>query len=198
MAVLVGKRAPSFRAKAVIDGQIEDEFSLDRYLGKKHVLFYFYPSDFSLVCPTEILAFQDRLAEFETKGVAVVGCSTDSHSAHLTWYQIPRNQGGIAGVTYPLVADATKTISANYDVLGGHYDYNDVGEMIFVGSPVAYRGLFLIDKDGIVRHQLVNDRPLGRSIDEALRMVAALQFFETNGEACPVDWKETASQGALK
>ena len=198
MAVLVGKRAPSFRAKAVIDGQIEDEFSLDRYLGKKYVIFYFYPSDFSLVCPTEILAFQDRLTEFEAKGVAVVGCSTDSHTAHFAWQQIARNQGGIAGVTHPLVADSTKTISANYDVLGGHYDYNEQGEMIFVGTPVAYRGLFLIDRDGIVRHQLVNDRPLGRSIDEALRIVAALQYFETNGEACPANWEEHANQGALK
>ena len=189
MAVLVGKRAPSFKATAVIDGKTEEEFSLDRYLGKKHVLFYFYPANFSKVCPTEILAFQDRLAEFEQRGVAVVGCSTDSHYAHLAWQETPRAQGGIAGVTYPLVADATKTISANYDVLGGHYDYTPEAEMTFVGSPMAYRGLFLIDKDGIVRHQLVNDRPLGRSLTEALRMIDALQYYENNGEACPVDWE---------
>ena len=190
MAVLVGKRAPSFRATAVINGEeFEDDFSLDRYLGKKYVLFFFYPSDFSLVCPTEILAFQDRLADFEKKGVAVVGCSTDSHLAHYAWLSTSRDNGGIAGVTYPLVADATKTISANYDVLGGHYDYYDVGEMAFVGSPVAYRGLFLIDRDGIVRHQLVNDRPLGRSIDEAIRMVEALQHFESRGETCPANWQ---------
>ena len=189
MAVLVGKRAPSFRASAVVDGKIEEDFSLDRYLGKKHVLFYFYPADFSKVCPTEILAFQDRLAEFEERDVAVVGCSTDSQHAHLAWQQLPREQGGIAGVRYPLVADATKTISANYDVLGGHYDYTPEGEMTFVGSPSAYRGLFLIDRDGIVRHQLVNDRPLGRSLNEAIRMIDALQYYEANGEACPVDWQ---------
>jgi peroxiredoxin (alkyl hydroperoxide reductase subunit C) len=189
MAVLVGKRAPSFRASAVIDGKIEEDFSLDRYLGKKHVLFYFYPADFSKVCPTEILAFQDRLAEFEERNVAVVGCSTDSQYAHLAWQLQPRENGGICGVRYPLVADATKTISANYDVLGGHYDYTPEGEMTYVGSPMAYRGLFLIDQDGIVRHQLVNDRPLGRSLNEAIRMIDALQFYEENGEACPVDWQ---------
>ena len=189
MSVLVGKRAPSFKATAVIDGKFEEEFSLDRYLGKKYVLFYFYPSDFSRVCPTEILAFQDRLEEFERRGVAVVACSTDSQYAHRAWMEQARDAGGIAGVTYPLVADATKTISANYDVLGGHYDYTEQGEMTYVGSPVAYRGLFLIDRDGIVRHQLVNDRPLGRSLNEALRMIDALQHFEQNGEACPVDWE---------
>ena len=189
MSVLVGKRAPSFKATAVIDGKFEEEFSLDRYLGKKYVLFYFYPSDFSRVCPTEILAFQDRLEEFERRGVAVVACSTDSQYAHRAWMEQARDAGGIAGVTYPMVADATKTISANYDVLGGHYDYTEQGEMTYVGSPVAYRGLFLIDRDGIVRHQLVNDRPLGRSLNEALRMIDALQHFEQNGEACPVDWE---------
>lgn len=189
MAVLVGKRAPSFRASAVIDGKIEEDFSLDRYLGQKHVLFYFYPADFSEICPTEILAFQDRLEEFEARNVAVVGCSTDSQYAHLAWQLLPREKGGICGVRYPLVADATKTIAANYDVLGGHYDYSPEGEMTYVGSPMAYRGLFLIDQDGIVRHQLVNDRPLGRSLNEALRMVDALQFYEKNGEACPADWK---------
>ena len=189
MAVLVGKRAPSFKATAVVDATFEEEFSLDRYLGKKHVLFFFYPADFSLVCPTEILAFQDRLEEFERRGVAIVGCSTDSQYAHLAWQLMPRDKGGIFGVKYPLVADSTKTISANYDVLGGHYDYSEAGEMTYVGSPMAYRGLFLIDRDGIVRHQLVNDRPLGRSLSEALRMIDALQHFEKNGEACPVDWE---------
>ena len=191
MAVLIGKRAPSFKATAVIDGKFEEEFSLDRYLGKKYVLFFFYPADFSKVCPTEVLAFQDRLAEFEQRSVVVVGCSTDSQYSHLAWQQLPRDKGGIAGVKYPLVADSTKTISANYDVLGGHYDYTELGEMTFVGSLMAYRGLFLIDKDGIVRHQLVNDRPLGRSLTEALRMVDALQYFETNGESCPADWEPT-------
>lgn len=193
MSVLVGKRAPSFKATAVIDGAFEQDFSLDRYLGKKAVLLFFYPSDFSLLCPTELLAFQEQLSDFEQRGVAVVGCSTDSHYAHLAWLQTPREQGGIGGVTYPLVADATKTIAANYDVLGGHYDYSEAGLMTYLGSPVAYRGLFLIDKDGIVRHQLVNDRPLGRSIPEALRIVDALQHFEQYGEVCPANWQPAIS-----
>ncbi|HEX8426064.1 peroxiredoxin [Hymenobacter sp.] len=188
MAVLVGKRAPSFKTNAIVNGEFEADFSLDRYLGKKHVLFYFYPADFAFVCPTEILAFQERLADFEAKGVAVVACSTDTQYAHMAWLQTPLENGGIQGVTYPMVADASKTIAANYDVLGGRYDYNEAGEMVFVGSPVAYRGLFLIDKDGIVRHQLVNDGPLGRNVDEAMRMVDALQHFETAGEACPANW----------
>ena len=191
MAVLVGKRAPSFKATAVVNGAFEEEFSLDRYLGKKHVLFYFYPADFSRLCPTELLAFQAQLPDFERRNVAVVGCSTDSHYAHLAWLETPRERGGIAGVTYPLVADATKTIAANFDVLGGHYDYTEAGQMTYLGSPVAYRGLFLIDRDGIVRHQLVNDRPLGRSISEALRIVDALQHFEQYGEVCPANWQPT-------
>ena len=189
MAVLVGKRAPSFKAFAVIGNQIEEEFSLDRYLGKRYVLLFFYPADFSGLCPTELYAFQEMLPEFERRGVAVVGCSTDSHQTHQAWLRMPRESGGIAGTTFPLVADATKTISANYDVLAGHYDYNEAGEMVFVGAPVAYRGLFLIDRDGIVRHQLVNDRPLGRRISDIIRVVDELRHFEENGEACPADWE---------
>lgn len=189
MAVLVGKKAPSFKANAVINGgEIVENFSLDQYLGKKLVVFYFYPADFTFVCPTEIIAFQEKIAEFEKRNVAVVGCSTDSQFSHWKWLQTERNDGGIKGVKYPLVADSSKTISENYDVLAGSYDYNDSGEAIFTGSPVAYRGLFLIDKQGIVRHQVVNDLPIGRSIEEALRVVDALQFFEENGEVCPADW----------
>ena len=189
MAVLVGKRAPSFKATAVIGTQVEEEFSLDRYLGKRYVVLFFYPSDFSGLCPTELYAFQEMLPEFERRGVAVVGCSTDSHRTHLAWLRTPREESGVAGVTFPLVADATKTISVNYDVLGGHYDYNEAGEMVFVGAPVAYRGLFLIDRDGIVRHQLVNDRFLGRRISDVLRTVDALQHFEEHGETCPANWE---------
>ena len=189
MAVLIGKRAPSFRATAVFNNEFEEDFSLDRYLGKKHVLFFFYPADFGVVCPTEILGFQERLPEFEARGVALVGCSTDSRHAHLAWLQMPPENGGIRGITFPLVADASKTIAANYDVLGGRYDYSETGEMAFIGLPVAYRGLFLIDKDGIVRHQVVNDGPLGRSVGEALRVVDALQYFEAHGEQCPVNWQ---------
>jgi peroxiredoxin (alkyl hydroperoxide reductase subunit C) len=189
MSVLVGKLAPAFSAKAVINGgEIVEDFSLEQYLGNKHVVFFFYPKDFTFVCPTELHAFQEKLAEFEARNVAVVACSTDSEQSHWGWLQMPKNKGGIQGITYPLVADTTKTIAINFGVLFGDYDYNDDGDMIATGPMIAFRGLFLIDKDGIVRHQVVNDLPLGRSIDEALRMVDALQYFEENGEVCPADW----------
>ncbi len=190
MAVLTGKKAPSFSAPAVINGgEMVDSFSLDQYLGKKHVVFFFYPADFTFVCPTELLAFQNKIAEFEKRDVAVVGCSVDSQFSHWKWLTTPVNDGGIEGVKYPLVVDQSKTISQNFDVLAGEYDYNESGELVYEGTPMAYRGLFLIDKDGIVQHQVVNNMPLGRSIDETLRMVDALQFFEKNGEVCPADWK---------
>lgn len=191
MSVLVGKKAPLFETDAVVDGgEFVEDFSLKKYIGKKHVLFFFYPMDFTFVCPTEIIAFQKRMEEFEKRNVAVVGCSTDSKFSHWAWLNTPQNKGGIEGVKYPLVADLDKTISANFDVLAGEYDYNEEGEMVFNGAPVAYRGLFLIDKEGIVRHQVVNDMPLGRSVDEALRMIDALQYFEERGEVCPADWKK--------
>ncbi len=189
MSVLVGKKAPLFEADAVINGgEFVEKFSLEQYIGKKHVIFFFYPLDFTFVCPTEILAFQEKLEEFEKRNVAVVGCSVDSNFSHWAWLQTPKEKGGIQGVKYPLVSDLSKTISENYDVLAGEYDYDEDGNAIFVGDPVAYRGLFLIDKQGIVRHQVVNDLPLGRSIEEALRVVDAWQFFEEHGEVCPADW----------
>ncbi|MBN2485346.1 MAG: peroxiredoxin [Bacteroidales bacterium] len=189
MAVLVGKKAPRFNAPAVVNGgEISDNFSLDQYLGKKYVLFYFYPADFTFVCPTEIIAFQDKIEEFEKRNVAVVGCSVDSEFSHWKWLQTELKDGGIKGVKYPLVSDQSKTISENYDVLAGEWDYNDNGESVFNGTARSYRGLFLIDKTGTVRHQVVNDMPIGRSVSEALRVVDALQFFEENGEVCPADW----------
>jgi peroxiredoxin 2/4 len=189
MSVLVGKKAPVFTAKAVINGNtITDNYSLHQFIGKKYVIFFFYPADFTFVCPTEIIAFQDRIAEFEKRNVAVVGCSVDSEFSHWKWLQTDLKEGGIKGVTYPLVSDLSKTISENYDVLAGSFDIDENGDTSFNGTPMAYRGLFLIDKEGTVRHQLVNDMPLGRSIDEALRLVDALQFFEKNGEVCPADW----------
>lgn len=189
MAVLVGKKAPLFEADAVINGgEFVEKFSLEQFIGKKYVVFFFYPLDFTFVCPTEILAFQDKLGEFENRNVAVVGCSVDSKYSHWAWLNTEQKNGGIKGVTFPLVADLSKTIAENFDVLAGEYDYNEDGEMDFTGEAQAYRGLFLIDKQGVVRHQLVNDMPLGRSIDEALRMVDALQFFEENGEVCPANW----------
>jgi peroxiredoxin (alkyl hydroperoxide reductase subunit C) len=133
-------------------------------------------------------AFQEKLAEFEARNVAVVACSTDTEQSHWGWLQMPKEKGGIHGITYPIVADTTKTISMNYGVLFGEYDFNEDDEMISTGPMIAFRGLFLIDKDGIVRHQIVNDLPLGRNVDEALRMVDALQYFEENGEVCPANW----------
>jgi len=191
MSVLVGKKAPSFKAKAVVKGnEIVDGFSLDQYLNKKYVLFFFYPADFTFVCPTELLAFQEQLNEFEKRDTAIVACSVDSEFSHWKWLQTPLQEGGIKGVNYPIVSDLSKTISENYDVLAGNYEYSEDGEVSFAGIPQSYRGLFLIDKHGIVRHQLVNDMPLGRSVDEALRLVDALQFFEQNGEVCPANWKK--------
>ncbi len=190
MSVLVGKKAPLFEANAVINGgEIVEKFTLEQFIGKKHVVFFFYPLDFTFVCPTEIIAFQDKMEEFDKRNVAVVGCSIDSQYSHRAWLNTEKNDGGIKGVKFPLVSDLSKTISENFDVLAGAYDINEDGEGIFNGEPVAYRGLFLIDKQGVVRHQVVNDLPLGRSIDEALRIVDALQFFEEHGEVCPANWK---------
>jgi len=188
---IVRKKAPSFKAGAVINGdEIVDSFSLDQFIGKKYVVFFFYPKDFTYVCPTEILAFQEKLAEFESRDVAVIGCSTDTVESHLAWLNTPKKNGGIEGVTYPLVADTSKTISSNFGVLGGEYGYNEEGDMEFAGIPLALRGTFLIDKEGIVRHSIVNDLPLGRNIDDTLRLVKALQYHEKFGEVCPANWDE--------
>lgn len=189
MSVLVGQKAPVFKATAVVNGsEIVQNFSLEQYVGKKYVLFFFYPADFSAVCPTEIIAFQELIGEFEKRNVAVVGCSGDSHFVHQKWLSIPVNEGGIQGVKYPLVADPAKTIMQNYGVMAGDYLYNESGEVSFQGPAMAYRGSFLIDKEGVVRHQVVNDLMLSRSTDETLRMIDALQHFEEYGEACPINW----------
>lgn len=174
--VLVNKEAPDFTAKAVQEGNVIDEYKLSDLRGK-YVVLFFYPLDFTFVCPTELHAFQAKLEEFKKRNVEVVGVSIDSWFSHLAWLQQPKAQGGIEGVTYPLVSDLNKTISKDYDVL-------------LEGVGIALRGLFLIDKEGIVQHQVVNNLPLGRSIDEALRLVDALQFTEEHGEVCPANWKE--------
>ncbi len=193
MAVLTGKKAPLFTAPAVSNGgEMIDAFKMEDYIGKKYVVLFFYPADFTFVCPTEILAFQDKMDEFDKRDVQVIGVSTDSQFSHWKWLQTDLNDGGIKGVKYPLVADQAKTISLDYDVLAGEYDYeegSDDYKMVFNGTPMAYRGLFLIDKEGTVQHQVVNNMPLGRSINETLRMVDALQYFEKHGEVCPADWK---------
>lgn len=190
MGVLVGKQAPGFSAQAVINGNdIVENFTLEQFKGK-YVVLFFYPKDFTFVCPTELFAFQEKLEDFKKKNVEVIAVSTDTEQSHWGWLQLAKNKGGIEGVTYPLVADTNKTISMNYDVLAGDFAWNEEGEMIAEGELIAYRGLFLIDKEGIVKHQLVNDLPLGRNVDEALRMVDALQYVEENGEACPANWNE--------
>jgi peroxiredoxin (alkyl hydroperoxide reductase subunit C) len=176
MATLVGKQAPDFKAKAVVGGKIVDEFTLSQYRGK-HVIFFFYPLDFTFVCPTELHAFQEQLHEFEKRNTQVIGCSIDSCYSHFAWYNTPKAKGGIAGVEYPLVSDLNKNISRDYGVL-------------IHNEGIAYRGLFLIDRNGIVRHQVVNDLPIGRSVEETLRTLDALLFFEQHGEVCPANWQK--------
>lgn len=196
---LVGKKAPSFKASAVVNGNlIVDDFSLDQYLNNKYVLFFFYPKDFTFVCPTELHAFQEKLREFEERNCAVVACSTDTEESHWGWLQVPKKQGGIKGITYPIVADTAKTISSRFGVLAGDYDFNEYGELVSEGPMIALRGLFLIDKEGTVHHETINNFPLGRNVDEALRMLDALQFFEENGEVCPANWRpgEDAMHGS--
>ena len=191
MSVLVGKKVPRFTAQAIINGgEFVTDYSLDQFLGKKPVILFFYPKDFTFVCPTELFAFQNALTEFEARGCAVVACSTDTEQSHWGWLQMEKNKGGIKGVTYPLVADTSKTISANFGVLSGDYEIDENDDMCATGPMIAYRGLFLIDKEGIVQHQIVNNFPLGRNVDEALRMVDALQHFEKNGEVCPANWSK--------
>ncbi len=193
---LVGKKAPDFKAVAVVNGgEFKEDFSLEQYRGKK-VIFFFYPLDFTFVCPTEILAFQEHIAEFEKRNTVVVGCSIDSQYSHWAWLNTPLDKGGIQGVKYPLVADLDKTISMKYNVLGGEYVIDEDGEISFEGQPVAFRGLFLIDEEGIVQHELVNNLGLGRSVKEALRLVDALTHLQKYGEVCPADWEE--GQEALK
>jgi len=191
MSVLVGKKAPLFSAGAVINGnEIVEDFSLAQFLGKKHVVFFFYPKDFTFVCPTELFAFQEAIEEFEKRNVAVIACSTDTEESHWGWLQMDKNAGGIKGVKYPILADTSKTISDAFGVLAGDYNYDEEGRLDASGPMIAYRGLFLIDKEGVVQHQIVNNFPLGRNVAEALRMVDALQFHEENGEVCPANWEK--------
>tara|TARA_B100001250_G_scaffold133954_1_gene114522 strand:- start:975 stop:1604 length:630 start_codon:yes stop_codon:yes gene_type:complete len=187
---LVGGLAPRFKADAVVNGgETVQNFSLDEFIGKKYVILFFYPKDFTFVCPSELHAFQQKIDEFEKRNCQIVGCSTDTAETHWGWLQLPKERGGIRGITYPLIADGNKLISDAYDVLNGEYDYNEEGELTASSNMIAYRGLFLIDKDGVIQHQLVNNLPLGRNVDEAIRILDALQFHETNGEVCPANWQ---------
>ncbi|MDX2191602.1 MAG: peroxiredoxin [Bacteroidota bacterium] len=188
---LVGKKAPNFKATALVNGyEMVENFSLEQYLGKKYVCFFFYPKDFTFVCPTEIHAFQKLSSEFEKRNCAIVGCSTDTENSHLAWLTQPKNKGGIEGVKYPLVADTSKTIATNYGVLGGNYAYDDEGNMIFEGAPIAFRGTFLINKEGIVMHETINYFPIGRNVDETIRTLDAIIHHDKFGEVCPANWEE--------
>lgn len=180
MSVLVGKKAPDFIASAVMpNNEINDQFTLSSHIKGKIAILFFYPLDFTFVCPSEIIAFSNKMQEFKDRGVEVIGVSVDSKYTHLAWKNTEVNKGGIGHIAYPLVADLTKSIARDYDVL--------------VGESVALRGTFLIDQDFVVRHQVVNDLPLGRNIDEAIRMVDALKFFQENGEVCPAGWNKGKS-----
>jgi len=181
MGVLVGRQAPEFSAPAVLgNGEIVDNFQLAETIQGKYAVLFFYPLDFTFVCPSELIAFDHRLSEFKERNVEVIGVSIDSHFTHNAWRETPIEKGGIGPVKYTLVADLSHSICKAYDV-----ELPD-------GS-VALRGSFLIDKTGIVRHQVINDLPLGRNIDEMLRMVDALQFHEKHGEVCPAGWQKGAS-----
>lgn len=189
MPTLIGKHASEMETTAVVDQKIVHNFSLAQFKGKQVVLF-FYPLDFTFVCPTELHAFQEKLAAFEERNTQVIGCSVDSAYSHLAWLNTPISKGGIHGVKYPLIADLNKTFARSFNVL-----YEEQG--------VAYRGLFLIDKHGIIRHQVVNDLPLGRSVEEVIRTVDAWLYFEKNGEVCPANWHKgkkalTPSQEGLE
>jgi peroxiredoxin (alkyl hydroperoxide reductase subunit C) len=179
MSVLVGKPAPDFTAAAVMaDNTINEKFNLKAHLKGKMGVLFFYPLDFTFVCPSEIIAFDNRVHEFHNRGCEVIAVSVDSHFTHLAWKNTPVEKGGIGNVRFPMVADLTKQIARDYDVL--------------TGDAVAFRGTFLIDKEGVVRHQVVNDLPLGRNVDEAIRMVDALAFHEEHGEVCPAGWNKGA------
>jgi len=177
MSVLVGKQAPDFTATTVMaDNSINEQFTLSEHIKGKEAILFFYPLDFTFVCPSEIIAFDNRLQDFKERGVEVIAVSVDSQFSHVAWKNTPINKGGIGQVQFPMVADLTKQISRDYDVL--------------TGEAVSFRGTFLIDKNFVVRHQVVNDLPLGRSIDEAIRIVDALQFHEEHGEVCPAGWNK--------
>ena len=174
--VQIQKPAPDFTATAVMpDGSFNEKFSLSDYKGK-YVLLFFYPLDFTFVCPSEILAFDKRLDEFKQRNCEVIGVSVDSHFTHWAWRNTPIEKGGIGNIRYPLVSDLTKKISRDYGVL--------------LGDAVALRGLFIMDKDLIVRHILINDLPIGRSVDESIRVLDAIQYHEEHGEVCPANWRK--------
>lgn len=175
MSVLVGKKAPDFNVKAVKGGEVLEDFTLSQFQGNKYVVLFFYPLDFTYVCPTELHEFESKLDAFKKLNAEVIACSTDSHFSHLAWLGTSKKKGGIEGVSYPILSDFNKTISRDYDVL-------------LEESGVALRGTFIIDKQGVVQSQVVNQNGIGRNVDETLRTLEALQFTEEHGEVCPANW----------
>ncbi len=176
MSFLIGKKAPDFKATAIMgDNSINENFVLSKFLSGKKGIVFFYPLNFTFVCPSEIIAFDKKVEEFKKRNTEVVGVSIDSHFSHLAYKNTAIDNGGIGKIRYPLVSDITKDISRSYDVL--------------LNQSVALRGTFLIDEDFVIRHQVVNDLPLGRNVDEAIRMVDALEFHQKHGEVCPANWK---------
>lgn len=184
--MLVGQKAPNFKTSATFKGDFKD-VQLSDFVGKKYVVLFFYPLDFTFVCPTELMAFQAQLKEFKERNVEVFGCSVDSQFTHKAYVETPNSKGGIEGVEYGLLADVGGNIAKSYGVLAGQFADEEAS---YTPPNVSYRGLFVIDKKGIVRAQIVTDEPIGRNVDEALRIVDALQFFEENGDVCPANWQK--------
>jgi len=186
MAVLVGKEAPDFTEDAAV-GQKVEKITLSSFRDKKYVVLFFYPLDFTFVCPTELHAFQDALKEFESRNATVIGCSVDSAHSHMAWLRTSKNEGGIQGITYPIIADLNKRVSRGFDVLDE-------------AAGITYRASFVIDRKGVVQAQVVHHRPIGRNVDEVLRLLDALQYSEEHGEVCPANWHkgEKAMKGTLE
>ena len=188
---LVGKKTPIFSTTAVVNGnKVIENFNLDQYLEKQEVVLFFYPKDFNASCATEILSFQEKLEEFKKRNVALIGVSTDTEESHLAWLATPKEKGGIESVTFKLIADNSKTIANNFGVLAGDWDYDDAGQLSFVGEPIAYKGTFIIDKNGIVRQETINDFSIVRNIDEIIRHLDDLQSSENQIEDHSDNWKK--------
>ena len=191
MAVLVGKKAPLFKAQAVIGGdEIVEDFSLEQYIGKKYVIFFFYPKDFTFVCPTELHAFQEALGEFEKRNTKVIGASCDTNEVHFAWLNTAKDNGGIEGVTYPILADTHRQLANILGIVDQDFEFDEEGNEFYTGSNVTYRATYLIDEEGKIFHESVNDMPLGRNVKEFLRLIDAYTHVQKHGEVCPANWEE--------
>jgi peroxiredoxin 2/4 len=189
-SMLVGRQAPAFTAPAYINGKIVSDFSLRQFIGNKYVLLVFYSKDFTAICQSELAAFQERLADFESRDTVLVACSTDTADVHAGAAKVPQSEGGLQGITFPIVGDANKSITTNYEVISGEYEYSEEGLLQASNEMIALRASFLIDKSGMVQHQLVNFFTMGRNVDEAIRMVDALRHVQENGQVCMANWEK--------